>query len=443
MMATDMGRHTTRSATHTTGFGREVPFVINVGTPGAGGGTITTIMETNDSGGAGARHTGTGSTHMGDDATAGLREVTGMNFDLDGRDAHTDTNERAEPSGSTVDDIDLRHHGDAEVGPGLVDLAVNVRLATPPAWLVHRLTASLRDLAAYPDTRRARDAIAARHGRPTAEVLPTAGAAEAFVLLARALTPRHAVVVHPQFTEPEAALRAAGHTVHRLVLDESDSFALDPARVPDEADLVILGNPTNPTSVLHPATTIEALARPGRILVVDEAFADTVPGEPESVASRRDLPGLVVVRSLTKTWALAGLRIGYVLASPDLVRILGDAQPLWSVSTPALIAAEACCTPEAIAQAQALAVTLAADRSYLVQRLRTVSGMRLPVAPRSSFVLARIEGGPQIREQLRDKGYAVRRADTFPGLGPDWLRIAVRDRATTLAFAAALEGVVT
>jgi len=380
---------------------------------------------------------------MGDDATNGLGGVPGVNSDDDARHAHIDPNGRAGPAGSIVDDVDLRHHGDAEVGPGLVDLAVNVRLAAPPAWLVHRLTASLRDLAAYPDTRRARAAIAARHGRPTAEVLPTAGAAEAFVLLARVLTPRHAVVVHPQFTEPEAALRAAGHTVHRLVLDEADSFTLDPARVPEEADLVILGNPTNPTSVLHPAATIEALARPGRVLVVDEAFADTIPGEPESVAARRDLPGLVVVRSLTKTWALAGLRIGYVLASPDLVRILGDAQPLWSVSTPALIAAEACCTPEAIAQAQALAVTLAADRSYLVERLRSVSGMRLPVAPRSSFVLARIEGGPQIREQLREKGYAVRRADTFPGLGPDWLRIAVRDRATTLAFAAALEGVVT
>ncbi|WP_406289780.1 Rv2231c family pyridoxal phosphate-dependent protein CobC [Embleya sp. NBC_00896] len=340
-------------------------------------------------------------------------------------------------------DVDLRHHGDSELGPGLVDLAVNVRLSAPPPWLTRRLVASLADLAAYPDTRRARAAIAARHRRPIAEVLPTAGAAEAFVLLARTLTPRHAVVVHPQFTEPEAALRAAGHTVHRVVLDEKDGFTLDPARIPDEADLVVLGNPTNPTSVLHRASTIAALARPGRILVVDEAFADTIPGELESVAERRDLPGLVVVRSLTKTWALAGLRIGYVLASPDLVRILTDAQPLWSVSTPALIAAEACCTPEALAQAEALAVTLAADRSYLVERLRAVSGMRLPVAPRSSFVLARIEGGPEIREQLRERGYAVRRADTFPGLGPDWLRIAVRDRATTLAFAAALEGVVT
>ena len=55
---------------------------------------------------------------------------------------------------------------------------------------------------------------------------------------------------------------------------------------------------------------VAALCRPGRTTVVDEAFADAVPGEGASVAARRDLPGLVVVRSPTKTWALAGLRVG-------------------------------------------------------------------------------------------------------------------------------------
>ena len=207
---------------------------------------------------------------------------------------------------------DLRHHGDAELAPGLVDLAVNVRPGGTPSWLRDALAGSLADLGAYPDAGPARAAVAARHDRPVDEVLLTAGAAEAFVLLARALRPRCAVVVHPQFTEPEAALRAAGHPVRRVVLRWP--FTLDPAAVPADADLVVVGNPTNPTSVLHPADALAALARPGRTLVVDEAFADCVPGEPESLAARRDIPGLVVVRSLTKTWGLAGLRIGYVLA---------------------------------------------------------------------------------------------------------------------------------
>ena len=95
------------------------------------------------------------------------------------------------------------------------------------------------------------------------EVLLTSGAAEAFVLLARALRPRRAVVVHPQFTEPEAALLAAGHEVSRVLLAAEDGFRLDPALVPEDADLVVVGNPTNPTGVLHPAADLAALAKPG------------------------------------------------------------------------------------------------------------------------------------------------------------------------------------
>jgi histidinol-phosphate aminotransferase len=290
-------------------------------------------------------------------------------------------------------------------------------------------------LAAYPDPARARRAVARRHGRSEDEVLLTAGAAEAFVLLARVLSPRRAVVVHPQFTEPESALRAAGHEVSRVILD--GDFRLGP--VPDDADLVMIGNPTNPTSVLHPAGDVARPARPGRVLVVDEAFMDCVPGETESLAGRR-LPGLVVVRSLTKTWGLAGLRAGYVLAEPELVERLAAAQPLWSVSTPALVAAEACVSPRALAEAEAWARDLTADRERLAAALEDL-GLKVVPDARASFLCVRVPEGLRVRQTLRERGYAVRRGDTFPGLGPDWLRVAVRDERTVAAFIAELSSV--
>ena len=336
----------------------------------------------------------------------------------------------------TAAPVDLRHHGDAEVGPGLVDLAVNVRAGTPPPWLRARLAAALDDIAAYPDATAARAAAAVAHGRPPAEAWPTAGAAEAFVLLARALRPRRAVVVHPQFTEPEAALVAAGHAVERVVLD--GDLRLDPRAVPDDADLVVVGNPTNPTSVLHPGADVAALARPGRVLVVDEAFADTVPGEPASLAHRRDLPGLVVLRSLTKTWGLAGLRVGYVLGPADLVERLAAAAPPWSVSTPALAALVACTTPAARAEADAAARLLCGDRDHLVAALGGIDGVEVRGTPASSFLLLRLPGRDDVRARLRADGWAVRRGDTFPGLDGEHVRVAVRDRATSDRFVAAL-----
>jgi histidinol-phosphate aminotransferase len=216
--------------------------------------------------------------------------------------------------------FDLSHHGDVDLVPGLVDLAVNVRSGGTPGWLAALIRGS--DLAAYPDPREAVAAVAARHGRAADEVLLTTGAADALVLLARALRPRRAVVVHPQFTEPEAALRAAGHQVDRVLLPFP--FTFDPAPVPADADLVFIGNPTNPTSVAHPRAALLGLVRPGRIVVIDEAFA---------------------------------------------------------VDT----------------------------------------------------------GIADIRDRLLRQGFAVRRGDTFPGLGPGWIRVAVRDTGTSDRFSTALK----
>ncbi len=335
---------------------------------------------------------------------------------------------------------DLSHHGDAELAPGLVDLAVNVRAGAPPAWLRDVLHASLDAAASYPDPAPARAAVAAAHGRPEDEVLLAAGAAEVFVLVARALRPRLAAVVHPSFTEPEAALRAAGHPVTRVVLAADDGWRLEPAAVPEDADLVVLGNPTNPTSVLHPADAVAALARPGRVLVVDEAFADTVPGEPASLAARRDLPGVLVVRSLTKTWGLAGLRVGYALGPADLVARLAGQQPHWPVSTPALAALAACSTPAARAEAEAAAHDLETWRATLLAALPP--SVVVEGSPRSSFVLLRVPDGLRVREELRRRGWAVRRGDTFPGLTADHLRIAVRRPEVSFPFAADLADVV-
>ncbi|MFC9391594.1 Rv2231c family pyridoxal phosphate-dependent protein CobC [Streptomyces sp. NPDC057027] len=339
-----------------------------------------------------------------------------------------------------TDAHDLRHHGDAEVrDEKLIDLAVNVRTNTPPDWLRKRIADSLTGLAAYPDGRAARAAVAERHDLTSNRVLLTAGAAEAFVLLARALPVRRPVVVHPQFTEPEAALRDAGHEVGRVLLREEDGFRLDPAAVPEDADLVVIGNPTNPTSVLHPAASIAALARPGRTLVVDEAFMDAVPGERESLAGRTDVPGLVVLRSLTKTWGLAGLRIGYVLAEPETIAALERTQPLWPVSTPALVAAEACMSRAALAEAEHAAHRIGVERAHLLAGLAEFDEVRTVAGAEGPFVLLRIDGADVVRERLRSLGFAARRGDTFPGLDRNWLRIAVRDRATTNRFLQALD----
>ena len=143
------------------------------------------------------------------------------------------------------------------------------------------------------------------------------------------------------------------------------------------------------------------------------------------------------MRSLTKTWGLAGLRAGYLLASAPHVRALGG---------PALAAVVACCAPSAIAEASAWAADLDSERTWLGRALSQVPGVAVAPSARASFLLLRVPApsslsSPTVRERLRVAGFAVRRGDTFPGLGQDWIRIAVRDRATNERFVAALSAV--
>jgi cobyrinic acid a,c-diamide synthase len=240
--------------------------------------------------------------------------------------------------------------------------------------------------------------------------------------------------VHPQFTEPDVALTLAGHPPEHVLLDAAAGFALDPDAVSDDADLVIVGNPTNPSSVLHPASTLRALARPGRLLVVDEAFMDSVPVEHQSLAVART-PGVVVVRSLTKLWSIPGVRAGYVLAEPSVVAELRAQQSPWSVSTTAAAAMIACAGDEAVAESAARAKRLTHYRAVLVDGL-TELGIDVVPDPAGPFVLARVGDG--VHARLRSAGYAVRRADTFPGLDATWVRIAVRRPDTTRKLLAVL-----
>lgn len=206
------------------------------------------------------------------------------------------------------------------------------------------------------------------------------------------------------------------------MLNAASGFRLDPTLVDDRHDLVVVGNPTNPTSTLHPSDVVRALRRPGRVVMVDEAFLDAVPGSPETLIAP-DMSDVLVLRSLTKTWGLAGVRAGYVVGDPALVARLADAQRPWAVGAPALTVLEACATPTALAEVEARAVALEQQRHALVRLLRD-AGLEVAGSPRGTFVLVRARG---LRDALAQAGIVVRDAGTFPGLDDHWARIAVPD----------------
>jgi histidinol-phosphate/aromatic aminotransferase/cobyric acid decarboxylase-like protein len=331
--------------------------------------------------------------------------------------------------------MSLRLHGDALARPGLLDFAVNVWPGPRPAALERALQGALAESHRYPDDRAAREAIAARHRRARDEVLLLNGACEAFWLLAQAWRPECAACIHPSFTEAEAALQEAG-SEPISVLRERERWTFDPADVPEEADFVVLGNPNNPTGGLDPPERIAALARHGRLLVVDESFIDFVPGEGVSLAGRTDVPGLIVVRSLTKLWSLAGIRAGYLLAPADVVERLTSHRQPWSVNGLACAALAACAGDRETASR--VGAEVAAAREEMLAALSNLS--RVDVWPAAAnFLLVRVPDGPGLVAALRERGLAVRPAGSFPGLDDDHIRIAVRTRAENAVLLGSLE----
>lgn len=326
-----------------------------------------------------------------------------------------------------------RSHGGA-APDGMLDFSVSLNPLGPPDALNLALSRHAADaLTRYPepDSAGLRQALAERHGVSADQVLVTNGACEAIDLLMASLTPRRVVVLAPAFTEYEDAARAWGHQVVTVAAREEDGFhwqldELDQTLNLESGDLVVLGNPANPTGVATAVPRLRAL------LVVDEAFLDFVPGA-ISAAGR---PGTLVIRSFTKLFACPGLRLGYVIGDSETVAALRARQPAWSVGRLAQVAGQAML---ADTKYQEFSRQFTAEcREELGTALRTIPGVHVfPGA--ANFLLLRVEQAGKVAQRLRERGIIVRLGDGFTGLATDsFLRVAVRKRSENQRLVEAL-----
>lgn len=329
-------------------------------------------------------------------------------------------------------------HGDRELFPGCLDFAVNVRAARPPSLMREALIGAIEDIAAYPsanETERVREQIARRHGVTPEEVLLLAGGAEGFALLP-ALGTASLTCVMPSFTEPLHQGRKANLPVHTITLDAPFDLPAGAALEPNTA--LVLGNPCNPTSRLYTPAEVLDFGANAEVLVVDEAFMDmTAAGEPASLAGAR-VSGVVVLRSLTKTWSLAGLRVGYAVGDPRLLDRLASRQGHWHLGTPQLRALEVATSEAGEAWVSSERARMHAERDAMARAL-AAAGIGIVADPQAPFFLVAAPPGvhtADFHSALVDRGIAVRRCESFPGLsqteasdggvGPGYFRLAVR-----------------
>jgi len=310
----------------------------------------------------------------------------------------------------------------------LLDFSVNRNPFGPPpsVWEVWQ---GLR-IERYPDREclALRPALAEHHGCSSGQVWVGNGTAELIWLLALAyLRPGDPMlIISPTFGEYAAAGKLMGAQVETFLARREDDFRPDPDSLAVRIEtlrprLTFLCNPNNPTGVYLERAAVETLlaANPAGLLVLDEAYVPFVAGAWNSTP----LLGtgrLVVLRSMTKDYALAGLRLGYLLAAAEVVESVRRVQPPWSVNAVAQAAGLAALQEEAYLQD-----TLAQTAAAKVELARELTVLGLRVWPSAThFFLVEVGDAAATRAGLLQRGMLVRDCTSF-GL-PTFVRVAAR-----------------
>jgi len=318
----------------------------------------------------------------------------------------------------------------------VVDFSVNTNPLGPPPSALRALAALDQDaVARYPDpsARPLRVALAEPLGLDPAQIIAGNGSSELIWLLALVYAhaaPESVLIVGPTFGEYERACRLLGANVLYESVSPERQFQVDvlrlPSRIaPERPRLVWLCNPNNPPSRYLPrrdvAVLLEVCVAAGALLVVDEAYLPFVE-HAESLLNLLPSGHLFLLRSLTKDYALAGLRLGYGIGTLQTIELLRAAQPPWSVGAPAQHAGLAAIADLAHLQRAQEEVQIA--RRGLVDALKSM-GLHV-VPPSANFVLVEVGDGAGLRSRLLPYGFVVRDCASF-GL-PQHIRIAVRTR---------------
>lgn len=294
----------------------------------------------------------------------------------------------------------------------------------------------------YPDVsgRHARHALSAVTGASPDEIVLGNGAADLLWSLARCLLGRggRACIVEPTFSEFRTAARALGVEIGEWRCRAEDDFAVDLAAVSQEvraagATVVYVCQPNTPTGQASSAAELRAFAEQHAelTLVIDQSFLSL--SERHAEALERFPSNVVLVRSLTKDHGVPGVRVGYVIASPELCSAIESGRPAWTTSAFAQAAVlQSCREASFVAESRR---RLLEDRRELE---RGLSGLGLKTFPScTAFVLARAPSLATLRRRLMERHQLVVRDCASFGL-PGFMRLGAKPREARLRLLAAL-----
>ncbi|MDO5017601.1 MAG: aminotransferase class I/II-fold pyridoxal phosphate-dependent enzyme [Porphyromonas sp.] len=321
------------------------------------------------------------------------------------------------------------HGDDRYLYPGVevkADFSSNVPHLPDDDGLWAYLSAHRELIHRYPEPRAytLESELAEMYGVDPASLLITAGATEAIHLIAWHFASAHSVIPQPTFSEYRHGAEAHRHTITEI---EIESFIQHPDIIRPDT-LVWLCNPNNPTGQTYDHDLLLRLIRshPDTLFIIDQSYHAFTPKQVLSPDEIVTLPNCIVIQSLTKTYAIPGLRLGYIIASPDYIESLARLKMPWSVNALALQAGHYLLQREVPFDLS----TLLAERQRLVRELKQLEMMEIYPTDTHYFT-ARLYDYPShfVKDNLMKRyGILIRNASNFPRLTERHIRIATQSR---------------
>lgn len=319
-----------------------------------------------------------------------------------------------------------------------LDFSANINPLGLSDKVLQTLKENLRGVMNYPDPQATelKRAISERYDVPSSQLVVLNGAAEFFYLYLNATRPARVIIPVPSFSEYERAARSAGCDVKYFFTKAEENFSLDVDKLEVNAnDCVIIGRPNNPTGNLISVEEVLRLAKVARV-IVDESFIDFLDVESvrRLVSSR-----LAVVQSLTKVFAIPGLRLGFAVAEKNLAERLNLSKDVWNVNFLAQKAGVVALNDDDYLRRTR--AWLEAERKFFVERLSNLRGVEV-FAPSVNFVLFRHKRAQRILTELRREKILLRSCANFVGLDETYLRSAIRSRKENQRLFNAMEKII-
>jgi threonine-phosphate decarboxylase len=329
----------------------------------------------------------------------------------------------------------------------ILDFSTNVNPLGVPGNGLKAFRNSWAEIGSYPDPycRALRRKASIRYGLPENNILAGNGTTEFIFLIPRAFQLKSAIIFCPTYQDYEEAARMAGYPVQRAFLNLTpgiqDLHAVL-SGLTGGSHLVFLCNPNNPTGSYFPAEDVRWLIKthPGLLFVVDEAYADFIAGENISLLKFPLEKNVIVLRSLTKIFSIPGLRLGLAFASEEIIQKLNDAKEPWTVNTPAQRAGETLLDEKSFVEKTGRFVQK--NRERFMKKLEPVKGF-YPLPSAVNFFLVRLGEGlsaGRLKDQLLEKKILIRSGGDIKGLGPEYIRLAVKKKIDQEALISALNG---